>query len=221
MKKKLLGIMVCAFAVAMALCLAGCSAAAPEPPQELQVVETGFQENEFGTTSFAVVVENPNEDVTAEFPTITVTGYDADGNILFSQDSLTDFVYAGEKSYFIGSDQASGVDHIEVQTTVSDESWITVEDEDKYSFEVTDLNPQTSEFGDMTFSGNVTNNSSKDVSSVLVDILVRDENGTLLTGFSTYADNVPAGQSRTFTAYSLGEVPGYASAEGYAELGYE
>lgn len=221
MKKKLLALFSCAFIAAMVMCLAGCSAEEPEPPQELQVIETGFIESEFGGTDFAVVIENPNEDVTAEFPTITVTGYDADGNILFSQDSLTDFVYPGEKAYFISSDQATGVDHIDVQTTVSDDNWIIVEDDDKYSFEVTDLNPQTDEYGSMTFSGKVTNNSSKDVSSVLVDILVRDESGALITGYSTYADNVPAGQSRTFTAYSIGEVPGYASAEGYAELGYE
>ncbi len=219
MKKRLLVALSCAFATVMALCLVGCSE--PEPPQELQVVETGFIESEYGGTDFAVIVENPNEDVTAEYPTVTVTGYDADGNILFSQDSLINFVYPGEKAYFIGSDQASGVDHIDVTTSVPDESWINVSDEEKYKFEVTDLNPQTSEFGDMTFSGSVTNNSGKDVGGVRVNILVRDEAGELLTGYYTYAENVPDGQSRTFTAYSLGKVPGYASAEGYAELGYE
>lgn len=218
MKRKAITLLACAFATAMALCLVGCGSS--EPPQELQTVETGFIENEFGTTDYAVVVENPNEDVTAEFPTITVTGYDKDGAILFSHDAMTDYIYPGEKTYITGSDQASNVDHLEVQATVTDENWITVSDDDKYTFEVSDVNDQISEYGDITFTGNVTNNSSTDVSTVMVNVLCRDADGKLLCGYTTYADTVPAGGSRTFSAYSIGAVPGYNSCDVKAELGY-
>lgn len=214
MKKRLL---VLAVVAAMAFVLVGCSGGANEEeqvenepataqvsdatPAPLEVLESGYYEDE-GYIYYAVVFENPNDSWLANYPSVTVTGYDEDDAVVFSQDETCSVLFPGQKAYITNLADGSGVDRVEVEPSMSDDDWQREVDvsgaEVEALLEISDQKVTKDEYGGATVTGKVTSSYDEQLSSVRIDAILRDEDGEILGGDYTFIDNLDAGKTKAF-----------------------
>lgn len=234
MKKKLLALISCALIAALSLCLVGCSAGGQDNttdqgsaksgssqssgPENIEQEEVGFMVNEWGSTDYVVAISNPNKDVTAEWPNVNIVGYDEEDNIAFSQDIPVEWIFPGNKAFVAGSYNSDDVERIECELSVDDENWLNIDQADIPVLSIEKFNSKEDKFGDLSFTGQIVNESEKDIEDALITVLCRDADGELITGYQAYSDSIPAGGTKTFEITSLGNVAGFDSAEAYVNV---
>lgn len=71
--------------------------AAPSSTQApLEIVESAWHVTSQGYVSFAAILKNTSSDATIDFPTVLVTGRDAQGNVLFTDEQVLSVLGPGE-----------------------------------------------------------------------------------------------------------------------------
>lgn len=83
-------------------------------------------------------------------------------------------------------------------------------------FEVSGLSAQDSGYGTVNFVGEVTNLTDADRDQAAVVVLLRDEAGAIVGGYTSFVSNVPAGGTTSFDVLGYG-VPAYDAIEGSAQ----
>lgn len=214
MKKKLVAIIACALFSAMAMCLAGCSQ--PEEKQDIQIVDSGYSVSDSGYVFYGVSLNNPNETYAADFVTVTITGKDADGKILFSNDQVMGTINPGE-TYTFGTQAGNGTvpDTVEFTVKVDEENWKDGEPLDGEAYTISNTNEVKDEYGFADFTGEITSTEAwADYGTAWVSAILKDENGNIIAGYNGFADIVQD-QPVAFdiTAY---ELPEYSTVEYYA-----
>lgn len=228
-----------ALAVATALCLAGCGGAqdstnaqsaepkSTEPasspieqssPQELVAIESGWSAGESGYVFYGVGIENPNTSFEARFPKITVTGKDADGKILFSNDQVLNFMLPGAK-YYYGGQAGNGTAPATVDITVSmeDRNWVANDKQSMEIYTISNANEIVGDYGNVSFTGEITANEEwSDVSQAMMNVILRDASGSIVAGYFGFAPVSKTGDTAVFDVSGY-DVPEHASFEVYAQ----
>lgn len=195
-----------------------------EEPADLEVVETGFYFDSYGTAHFAAIVENANSSWAAENIQITVAARDAGGNVI---DTLNDFitlVFPNGQAAICGDMGApENTASLEVTASVSSSGWTRQDITQKEFYDllpITSLTESVDEWDKTTVAGEIANNTEGSFSGTRVQVIFRDADGGIVGGAYTYVNGELApGSTAPFSTLSQ-EVPEHASVEAYVDCGW-
>ena len=164
-------------------------------------METGWSaENDY--IHYGAIIENQGGQA-ALFPTIKVTGKDASGNVVSSDEQTLMIIYPGQKLAWGGqAGNGTAPDSVEFEVSTKSSNWIDGDPVDQ-QYELTGVSAQDNGYGMIDFVGEIKNLTDADVDSVCVNVLLRDAGGAIVAGYSGYVDNLAAGATTSF------EVMGY------------
>lgn len=160
--------------------------------EEISIGEFGYMLSN-GYVHYALRLDNPNENFAARFASIVITGKAEDGSIAFTDEWTVTGVPAKSQTYWASQAGSGNVDEsvsITVKVKVSEDDWLASEPVDQmYSIE--NISTKTGTFDDLMVTGEITLLNEDEVvghdpfSPMLVAVL-RDEDGEMLGGFSTF-----------------------------------
>lgn len=238
MKKRILSAI---FAALMALSLTACGGtpqadsgaapeqtpAAPKVPMQtqeqdsyvsLEIKESGYSMTSGGYLYYAVELHNPNEEYAIQYPTIRVTARDADGVLLGTTDQVLSLIYPQQDFWYCGQafDVEQEPETVEIEFIEPDDYNIVR----PAKLEQPDFIPLVAENtavrGDKVV-GEIKNENDYDISSIIVCAILRDENGNMVGGQSTFVNKLPASESVPFDMSLYSDFQGY-TCEIYANI---
>lgn len=186
---------------------------AQEKPVDLEIVESGWSTDEHGYANYGIGIVNPNAGFEAQQITLTVTGRDAEGKIVFTQDDIIPFMLP-EATYYLGGQAGRGTpaDALEFSLSVDERYWVQNDRTSSAIFEITNPNEMVEEYASV-YTGELSANLNwDDVEHVRTCVLLRDDAGAIIYGTSGYADYPADGQSVPFEVYAPG-APEHATFE--------
>lgn len=189
----------------------------------LELVETGWSADESGYVHYAFGLRNTSDSVCIQLPSVEITGRGEDGSVLFSETLIMANAFAGETVYF-GSEigNGNGIVPATVDFTVLEpDDYSYVNSSESASFKADNLSAAPDGYGGEIFSGeiSVVKDSARvrEQSGMLaVSLVLRDEAGAIVYGYSTFVDWPPEGGSRPFSM-DVFDPPAYDSFEVYAQ----
>lgn len=189
----------------------------------LELVETGWSADESGYVHYAFGLRNTSDSVCIQFPSVEITGRDDDGTVLFSDTQVLVVSFPGETTYF-GSQAGNGNGTVPATvdfTVLEPEDYNYVNSGESASFRADNLSAASDGYGGEIFSGeiSVVKDSARvrEQSSMLaVSLVLRDDAGAIVYGYSTFVDWPPEGGSRPFSM-DVYDPPAYDSFEVYAQ----
>lgn len=191
--------------------------------EDLVVEDYGFSTDQFGITHYGVIVSNPNETYAANQFNVTVTAKDAEGKVLGTDTAHPRYLLPLQTSATAGSINTSGNPaSIEVSISIQSSSWeLSTDvqggdlDELFYAGNISEIDKG---YGQMSITGEVFNGTEKDTSNPIVNVILRDVDGSIVYGDFTYVQgDVPAGGSAAFEVYGY-NLPEHATAEAYTMM---
>lgn len=211
------------------LCLGflfGCSETSePEEKQaenerkDLEIVKSGYSltDDDFPYMMYGIELYNPNTSYAVEYPTVKITAYDKDGNVLATSDQTFNTIAPGETIYWgAQADCAEQIpDKVTFEVTNLEEDYIKSKEQSaSKDLEITQKNLKKNEY-DTRFTGKVKNNGSKDFSQINISIILYKD-GNIVFGSNGYVDNLAVDKELPFEVYHYGDIPEYDTYEIYA-----
>ena len=186
---------------------------ATESPIELEIIEYGYTVDDHGYVYYAIGIRNPNSDYMARQYSVTFTGRNADGSILFSEDDYRGSIYPKEEQYYasIASGDAKPA-KVEVEVYVDKRNWAKAAVGDNPEYEITNVSEVTSRYS-TRYTGEIQALSENGEGSVRVSVIYRDSKGEIITGASSYINNVKSDRSIPFDISVYNPPDNYASYE--------
>ena len=188
-----------------------------EAPEELtadlEIVESGWVASDQGYVHYAVGLRN-NSDVAVSSPGFTITGRDASGRVVFSEEQTLLVLEPGETVYW-GSQAGNGTKPATVDfAPIKPQSYQLKEGAKASRFSVSGTNATTNNIGNTNFTGDLTTVSSGDPQigpqEVAVVVVLRDETGAILCGTVSFVSTPAEGESTSFEVSMFG-APEFAS----------
>lgn len=185
----------------------------------LELVETGWSADESGYVHYAFGLRNTSDSVCIQLPSVEITGRGEDGSVLFSETLIMANAFAGETVYF-GSETGNGNGIVPATvdfTVLEPDDYSYVNSGESASFKADNLSAAPDGYGGEIFSGeiSVVKDSARvrEQSGMLaVSLVLRDEAGAIVYGYSTFVDWPPEGGSRPFSMDVI-DPPAYDSFE--------
>ncbi|MBQ6401064.1 MAG: hypothetical protein IJI20_02120 [Firmicutes bacterium] len=173
--------------------------------EEVQLLESGYCLTEDCYLKYGFVIENPSKDTAFEFPVVTVTAYDENGEVLATGDQTMGKIQPGEKQAFASLMDCNGKKPDKVAFDIDTGDAIAPSDEAIRSsdFEIAGTNERTDEYDETAVTGTIKNNSASDTDSAAVTVLFRKE-GKIVCGTTEFVDNLGAGKEKAFEAAEYG-----------------
>ena len=187
----------------------------------LELVETGWSADESGYVHYAFGLRNTSDSVCIQLPSVEITGRGEDGSVLFSETLIMANAFAGETVYFgseIGNGNGNGIVPATVDFTVLEpDDYSYVNSSESASLKADNLSAAPDGYGGEIFSGeiSVVKDSARvrEQSSMLaVSLVLRDDAGAIVYGYSTFVDWPSEGGSRPFSMDVI-DPPAYDSFE--------
>lgn len=188
---------------------------APAQENKLTVVDSGWSADEQGYVHYGIIIKNEGAQG-ALFPVIKVTGKNADGAVISSDEQTLMEINPGQELAWGGqAGNGTAPATVEFELSVGSSNWQDA-DAAEPMFEVSGLSAQDSGYGTVNFVGEVTNLTDADVDQAAIVVLLRDGAGAIVSGYTSFASNVPAGGTTSFDVLGYG-VPAYETIEGSAQ----
>lgn len=187
----------------------------------LEIVESGWSHDVHGLVSYAVGIRNNSVDTTVEYPEVTITGYAADGTVMFSQPQGLMSIAPGETLY-VGGPAGSGIAPASVEfalSTPSDGNMQSV-DPSRAVLATSTVSIREGSFGTVVFSGDVSMSDGSApalTTGAMVTIVLRHSTGAMVYGATAFVD-LPAPGERVPFACEVYSPPAYATAEAHAQF---
>lgn len=235
MKDSLKGAVVLAFSAILSLGLVACGGSAKESadsepqepvggekvaaePADLVLKESGYTISEDGYVYYGVVIENPNEEYKVEFPEIQITGKDEEGKIVFSDiQTLNSLLAKGTCAYASQAGNGTAPATVEFALSVASRNWEKDSTQNNEMYTISNVNEVVGDYN-LDFTGEVTANvePQNEFSSVAISVLLRNDEGQIVGGMTTFVDDLANGQTKPFDLWMYCDVP-YSSYEVYAQ----
>lgn len=185
----------------------------------LELVETGWSADESGYVHYAFGLRNTSDSVCIQLPSVEITGRGEDGSVLFSETLIMANAFAGETVYF-GSEigNGNGIVPATVDFTVLEpDDYSYVNSSESASFKADNLSAAPDGYGGEIFSGeiSVVKDSARvreQSSTLAASLVLRDDAGAIVYGYSTFVDWPSEGGSRPFSM-DVFDPPAYDSFE--------
>lgn len=185
----------------------------------LELVETGWSADESGYVHYAFGLRNTSDSLCVRSPSIEITGRGEDGTVLFSATQVLMFSFPGETTYF-GAQAGNGNGTVPATvdfTVLEPEDYNYEISSESASFKADNLSAASDGYDGEIFSGeiSVAKDSARvrEQSSMLaVSLVLRDDAGAIVYGYSTFVDWPSEGGSRPFSMDVI-DPPAYDSFE--------
>lgn len=173
--------------------------------KEVELLDAGYFVTDDYYLKYGFVIVNPDENTAYEFPKVIITTYDDNGDVLSTEEQTMNKLQPGEQQTFGSVIDCNGKKPKKVEFNVESGDKISPSDDAIKSsdLEISGTNERTDEFGDVSVTGKVKNNSSSDTSSVAVSVIFKNGD-KIVCGTTTYVDDVNAGQEKAFEVSEYG-----------------
>ena len=190
-------------------------AATENEPLELEVVESGFYFDSYGTAHFAAIVSNPNSSWAAENIRVTVAARDAEGNVVDTLDDSITLMFPDGQTAICGDMGApESTESLEVKASVNSSGWTKQDITQKDFYDqlpITNITESVDEWGETTVAGEIANNTEGAFSGTRIQVVFRNADGSIVGGAYTYVNGeLASGSTAPFSTLSQ-EVPEHAS----------
>lgn len=188
----------------------------------LEIIESGWTGDASGYVEYAIGIRNVSADERIDYPSFTVTGYDHDGSVVFTQQQVLSTIFPGQTLYFAGVG-GNGVTPARVEFAMDEvmaANVIEVAEPVGELFEVRDATAVEGTFG-TSFTGTISlaGESARAALDGLpimvgtcVSVVLRDEEGALVGGAQAFVGLPEEGESLPFSTIDR-QLPAYASYE--------
>ncbi len=189
----------------------------------LKISESGWSMGSGGYVNYAYGLLNTSEDTLVEWPGVQIVGYDAAGNVLFTDDRDPVICLPGQTTYVTGMSDCAGTKPDRVEFTLKNNIATRMRQvTDPVSFSVSAVDVRKGDYGDATFTGTfdikgtqeALSGLSKYASATSITVILRDESGNIVYGYNTYQYSLTVGDNQPFSVSCTG-VPTFATAEVY------
>ena len=212
--KKIISMIVCvALAATMLATVTGCASVKPTPddtqqepadtgpskpetkpvaakPKDLEIKESGWSVAEGGYIQYGVGIRNPNPDFEANLFTISVTGKDSAGKILFSEFQILGPIYPNAE-YYYGASAGNGVkpDKVEFIVSVNDKNWKQNSTTSPPKYSISNTNKVAGNYNMTSFTGEIQATGEKAPSGgVWVSVIMRNKDNKIVGGYYAFTD---------------------------------
>lgn len=184
---------------------------------QLASLEWGMAAN--GNVVYLVALSNTSETQAASLPCVTLTGYDSEGGVTFSNDLYFSILRPGETlSMAEFADDAGSTVDIEAQVSMQNHNLTAWDGATGHAFAVDSVSYSRDGSGSSVLSGTVTELSDPAYdggSMVRVDAVLRDEDGRLVGYAVDYPNRPDVGETTSFQTTAVVDSDDVASYEVY------
>ena len=169
-----------------------------EKAVDVEVVDSGYSISEDAFMTYGFVIHNPSEKDAYEFPKVIITAYDANGDVLATEEQVINSIQPGETQAFSSIVDCNGETPDKVDFTAESGDKISPSDEAIRSsdLEISGTNERKDEW-DTSITGKVKNTAESDTETVGIVVLFKKD-GQIVSGGMTYIDNLNADQEKAF-----------------------
>jgi hypothetical protein len=192
-------------------------------PMPLKIVESGYRIVAGPHAEYAFVLHNPNPTLGVQFPLVRVSLRDAAGHEINTVDAqFGRWLQPGETAVF--ADEANPKTNrlarvsFEVVDPGLQSKWKNASESRPMGcvLKTSHLKINRAASG-ITFTGQVENTNSVGVDDFIVSVILRDKSGHIVAGYTSYMDEISAGEKQAFTVKSAHAIPKFATAEAHAQ----
>ena len=189
----------------------------------LKISESGWSMGSSGYVNYAYGLLNTSEDTLVEWPSVQIVGYDADGNVLFTDDRDPVICLPGQTTYVTGMSDCAGTRPDRVEFTLKNNAATrTSQVTEPVTFSVSAVNVRKGDYGDATFTGTfdikgtqeALSGLSKYAAATSITVILRDDLGNIVYGYNTYQYSLNVGDDQPYSVSCTG-LPTFATAEVY------
>lgn len=170
--------------------------------KNLEVVDSGYSVDS-GYVFYGIGIKNPNDTYACDYPTITVTGKDADGTIVFSDTNTMGEILPGEVLW-VASMAGNGTEpaSVEFSVDVSTRDWYESDDADSDFYTISNVNIVDSEYM-KNITGEITTNREwlvfdEPCEEAMVTVIFKNKDGEIVGGTCDFEDVGEVGETKTF-----------------------
>lgn len=185
---------------------------------ELSIAESGWSVGEHGYVHFGIGLKNSDGPAAITFPTIKIYGYDADDNLIFTDEKTYSAIEPGQTVYF-GDQTGNGTAPARVEfeaVTPSGVALATATEAPVY--EIFDNTESAGADGMQSFLAKLKLQSAPsdfDKTQVFLSAILRDKQGNIVAGYNNFCD-CPAVGSTVPVSIDVNNPPTHASCDMYA-----
>lgn len=185
---------------------------------ELSIVESGWSVSEHGYVHFGIGLKNSDGSAAIAFPTITIYGYDADDNLIFTDEKTYSAIEPGQTVYF-GDQTGNGTAPARVEFEAVTPSGVALAAATEApTYELFDSAEFAEADGMYSFSAKLKLQSAPsgfDKTQVFLSAILRDKQGNIVAGYNNFCD-CPAVGSTVPVSIDVNNPPTHASCNIYA-----
>lgn len=158
---------------------------------------------------YGVTLNNPNADWAMQLPVLTITAKGEDGSIVGTSDQTLFYIAPNDTISFGSVIDCNGKVPATVEFSIHSGTFVPGDTSGIIpvsSFSVSNTSEIVQDYGAVSYTGEVANNSDSDIDMVAVTVLLKS-NGSIVYGDTTYVDNMTAGTTKPFelSEYNLPE----------------
>lgn len=185
---------------------------------ELSIVESGWSVGAHGYVHFGIGLKNSDGSAAIAFPTITIYGYDADDNLIFTDEKTYSAIEPGQTVYF-GDQTGNGTAPARVEFEAVTPSGVALATATEApAYELFDSAESAEADGMYSFSAKLKLQSAPsgfDKTQVFLSAILRDKQGNIVAGYNSFCD-CPAVGSTVPVSIDVNNPPTHASCDIYA-----
>ena len=176
----------------------------PDEPDDIFLNESGYSvvNNSFGDVYvyWGATVSNPNANVAASFPVITVTAKGEDGAIISTNDQTLFYIAPEDTVSYGGFIDCNGTAPANVEITSTCSSFVPDGSDDVVKtsdFVISNTSEIAGDFGETTYTGEIENIGNNNTDLVVVTLILKN-NGEIVYGDTTFVDSLTPGTKKAF-----------------------
>lgn len=185
---------------------------------KLSIVESGWSVSEHGYVHFGIGLKNSDGSAAIAFPTISIYGYDADDNLIFTDEKTYSAIEPGQTVYF-GDQTGNGSAPARVEFEAVTPSGVALATATEApTYELFDSAESAEADGMYLFSAKLKLQSAPsgfDKTQVFLSAILRDKQGNIVAGYNNFID-CPAVGSTVPVSVDVHNPPAHASCDIYA-----
>lgn len=185
---------------------------------ELSIAESGWSVDGHGYVHFGIGLKNSDGPAAIAFPTIKVYGYDADDNLIFTDEKTYSAIEPGQTVYF-GDQTGNGTAPARVEFEAVTPSGVALAAATEAPvYEIFDSTESAGADGMQSFLAKLKLQSAPsdfDKTQVFLSAILRDKQGKIIAGYNNFCD-CPAVGSTTPVSVDVHNPPVHASCDIYA-----
>lgn len=185
---------------------------------ELSIVESGWSAGEGGYVYFGIGLKNSDGSAAIAFPTVKIYGYDANGNVIFTDEKIYSAIELGQTVYF-GDQTGNGTAPARVEFKAVKPSGVALDTPTEApTYKIFDNGESDGADGMHSFSAKLKLQSAPsdfDKTQVFLSAILRDKQGRIVAGYDEFTD-CPAVGSTVPVSVDVQNPPEYTSCDIYA-----